>query len=98
MKIASWKESLKGARLGFFDLQLDNGWIINGCSVFQKDDKRWWNFPQRRYEHNGETKWANYIKIPDETEYWGVQDEVKDLLVPYIDKTASPAKDDDIPF
>ena len=66
-----FKSHVKGALLGFADFSLPKmGIEIYGCSVHQKNGRRWVNLPSREYENEmGEKKYASYIRFIDSQHY-----------------------------
>ena len=54
----------KGALLGFANLFVKKmGLEINGCSLFQKDGRRWITMPQREFVVDGEKKYFPVIRF-----------------------------------
>jgi hypothetical protein len=59
----------KGCMQGFASFFLPKmGLEIHGCSVWQKDGRRWVNLPSREYKdkETGETKYSSVIRFRDE--------------------------------
>ena len=66
-----FKSHVKGALLGFADFRLPKmGIEIYGCSVHQKNGRRWVNLPSREYENElGEKKYASYVRFVESSHY-----------------------------
>lgn len=61
-----YKSFVKGSLLGFVSFYVDKwGVEINGCTLNQKDGKRWINFPSKEFEVEGEKKYQPLIKFKD---------------------------------
>jgi hypothetical protein len=46
----------KGTLIGSFDLEMPSGLIVRGAMLFEKDGKRWVNFPSKEYQKHDGTK------------------------------------------
>ncbi len=66
-----FKSHSKGALLGFADFRLPKmGIEIFGCSVHQKNGRRWVNLPSREYENElGEKKYASHVRFIEQAHY-----------------------------
>ncbi|HJZ04570.1 MAG TPA: hypothetical protein VJ327_01755 [Patescibacteria group bacterium] len=55
----------KGACIGYLDIFVPKtGLEIYGCCIWQKDNNRWLNMPQREYTNpQGEKKYLNIIRF-----------------------------------
>lgn len=53
-----FKKYIKGTLLGFADLKdPEKGFILQGCTVHQKEGQRWVNLPSKEYtDENGEKR------------------------------------------
>ena len=62
----NWKPFAKKTLKGYFNITLPNeGLIIHGCSVHEKDDSRWVGVPSRQYTTpTGETTWKPMVDFP----------------------------------
>ncbi len=63
-----FKSVEKGNMLGVANLFLTNvGMEIYGCTLHQKDGRRWVNLPVKEFKdkETGETKYFQFIKFPD---------------------------------
>lgn len=60
-----YKPVNKGVLLGYADIYVPKmGLEIYGCSFFQKDGRRWINFPSKEYKNDlGETKYASIVRF-----------------------------------
>lgn len=47
MQISNWKEMRKGTLQGFFTVTTPSGMVIHGCSLFEKEGRRWVGMPSR---------------------------------------------------
>lgn len=64
MTISNWKPNA-GTVQGFFDLELPSGLLIIGMKLISGKNGLFCAFPQRPYQSNGETKYADIVKIQD---------------------------------
>jgi len=48
--ISNAKLLRKNSLVGSFDLELPSGMIVRGAMLFEKNGKRWVNFPSREYQ------------------------------------------------
>jgi hypothetical protein len=46
----------KGSLVGSFDLEMPSGLIVRGAMLFEKDGKRWVNFPSKEWTKQDGTK------------------------------------------
>lgn len=62
-----YKRVNKGTLLGYADLYMPKmGIEIYGCSLHQKDGKRWVNLPSREYtDDKGEKKYMSIVRFPN---------------------------------
>jgi len=60
-----YKSYSNGALMGFADFYVEKmGLEIYGCSIFQKNGKRWISFPSKEYKNEqNETKWAPSLRF-----------------------------------
>jgi hypothetical protein len=68
MTVTNWKPSATPdqARKGTFDIELPSGICILGCSLVEKDGKRFVGFPQNIWKKSdGKTLYFPTVSIPD---------------------------------
>jgi hypothetical protein len=67
IKILNLKPFEKNTLKGFFDLELaDSGMILRGCTLHDRDGKRWIGYPGRPCrKDDGAEGWANIIDFVD---------------------------------
>src|SRR5271170_5851598 len=98
MECMKFKYIGKCALLGFADLcvvELDMD--IYGCTVFQKDGKRWMSFPAREVEVEGGKKFFPHIRFRKKDMMDRFVAEAMNALKPEIDKALTvPKREDDI--
>lgn len=90
----------KGSLIGFADFYIaKTGLEIYNCSVYQKDGRRWVNFPSREYTTpDGEKKYLPYLRFrdPNHKEKFG------ELALKAIDKKCAEAPSalaqEEVPF
>jgi len=58
--VSNWKEFEKGALRGFLDIELPSGMILRGCSLVQKDGRRWIGTPSKPV---GEGKYQQVVEF-----------------------------------
>lgn len=56
----------KGALIGFFDVTLPSGMKLKGCTLLEKDGKKWIGLPSREWtKADGTKSYVPIIEIPD---------------------------------
>lgn len=67
IECTNYKPVNKGTLLGYADfVMIKSGIEIYGCSVHQKDGKRWVNMPSREYTNaDGEKKFLSIVRFRD---------------------------------
>jgi len=95
----------KGVLLGFADFRLPKmGIEIYGCSVHQKDGRKWVNLPSKEYQsETGEKKYSSYVRFIDADHYKKFIGEALDALKPFFELEQAPKvqerfPDENIPF
>lgn len=65
----NYKPVNKGSLLGFADLFVPKmGLEIYGCTLHQKDGRRWVNFPSREFTNDqGEKKYMSIVRFREKT-------------------------------
>lgn len=67
MECTHYTDLNKGSLLGFATIHVPS-WnlVFSGLAVFQKDGRRWINFPSKEYQNkDGETKYMPYVRFTD---------------------------------
>jgi hypothetical protein len=73
----------KGALIGFFDVELPSGMKLNGCTLLEKDGKRWIGLPSKEWVKGDGTKsWVPIVEIPDRAD----RDKFAALVLPEAEK------------
>lgn len=77
-----FRKHIKGNLLGFLNIYVPKmGIEIFGCSLWQKDGRRWINLPSREYQDNeGNTKYMPSIRFREKSHYNGFIKAAKDAL------------------
>ena len=66
MTIPNARKVTKGSLFGFFDVHLPSGMKLNGCTLMQKDNKRWIGFPSKEWvKADGTKSYVPIVEIPD---------------------------------
>lgn len=66
IKCIKFKSYQKGCLLGFATLYVENIKMeIRGCTLNQKDGKRWVSMPSTPYQKDGETKYQSINYFPE---------------------------------
>lgn len=61
VKISSYRPAKKGFCLGFVSFTIEKYFMFfNDVAIFEKNGNKWLNFPSRKYEVDGETKYMSY--------------------------------------
>jgi hypothetical protein len=55
-QITNVKQIRKNSLVGSFDLEMPSGLIVRGAMLFEKDGKRWVNFPSKEWTKQDGTK------------------------------------------
>lgn len=102
IEIIRYKSVPKGARLGFFDMYVPSlDWEIKGCTLFQKEGNRFFSFPAKAKEVEGETKYFPYLKVRSQERKETLRKDIIDAIDNYC-KNNQPQQDvygdQDIPF
>ena len=64
MRAENWKAANGSSKVrGRFDLMLDSGMIIRGCTLVDGKNGDFVSLPQRTYESGGSTKYAAIIEF-----------------------------------
>lgn len=65
-----FKQFEKGSLKGFADFRFpEKGIEIYGCSVHEKDGRKWVNLPSREFEKDGERKFAQIIRFTSNDDF-----------------------------
>ena len=77
-----YKSVHKGTLLGYADLYIPKtGLEIYGCSLYQKDGKRWINFPSKEYQDEvGQKKFAPMLRFRDKAHMEGFTKIAKEAI------------------
>jgi hypothetical protein len=54
--VSNTKILRKGTLIGFFDLEMPSGMIVRGAMLFEKNGKRWVNFPSKEWVKSDGTR------------------------------------------
>lgn len=85
MEILRHRPINKGSVVCGFSMKISKwGLIINDCTLFDKNGRRWISFPQRQYEDKGEKKYAPYLQFEQKAHMSAFQDKVIAALDEYI--------------
>lgn len=63
IKASGFKPFSKNTRVGFVDLDVDDGLVISGCSVHRDGNHRWISFPSKPYERYGARGYSAIIRF-----------------------------------
>lgn len=64
--ISNAKPFNKNSLRGSFDVTLDSGLKLNGCTLMEKDGKRWVGLPAREWSKaDGSKSWTPMVEVPD---------------------------------
>jgi hypothetical protein len=56
----------KNSLRGFFDVELPSGMKLNGCTLLEKDGKRWIGLPSKEWtKADGSKSYVPVVEIPD---------------------------------
>jgi hypothetical protein len=66
MKILNFKSFTKNTLCGFFDLELDSGIILSGCTLHETEGKHWIGMPAKQITKSDATQsWAKVVYFRD---------------------------------
>jgi len=91
-----FKSCIKGCMLGFINLFVPKmGLEIYGCTLWQKDGRRWINLPSREYkDENGEKKYMPVLRFREKAHYDAFVVAVKDAVDVWC--KANPRKEEEV--
>lgn len=98
--VKNFRKNTGGGKVkGWFTLVVGD-FEINDCSLVEGTKGDFVGLPQRRYEKDGETKYASVVFIPDEKRRWAFNDWCTTELDKIIGVQPEPTdgSGDDIPF
>ncbi len=85
ISIENYKPIGKNGLKCVFDLKLNQtSMILRGCSLFEKDGKRWINLPQKVYEVEGKKKYTAIVEIQDKALRERFQKSAKEALFAFV--------------
>lgn len=94
MKVLRWKEHSRGYLIGFADVEMDEGYIVRGVTVHQKDDSKWCNPPARHYEkEDGSKGWSRTFDFATKNLYYDWSGAVLEALDLYLKQDATSTDD-----
>lgn len=95
----------KGSLVGYADIYVTKwDWEIYGCSLHQKDGKRWVNLPQKEYQdkQTGEKKYAFVNRFRNKNNFEAFQKAVKEAIEKKAAESSyqqpEPEINDELPF
>jgi hypothetical protein len=90
-QISGIKPFSKNTLRGFFDLELaDTGVILRGCTLHERDGKKWLGWLGRPYtKEDGSQSWSNIVDFRDNKTKYLLQDEVLPLVLAAMAEAAS---------
>jgi hypothetical protein len=66
MKIKNFKSFTKNTLLGFFDVELDSGLVLCGCTLHQTGGRHWIGLPSKPYtKDDGTQSWTKIVDFRD---------------------------------
>lgn len=64
--VSNARKLSKGALIGFFDVTLPSGMKLNGCTLLEKDGRRWIGLPSKEWvKQDGSKSYVPVVEIPD---------------------------------
>lgn len=98
IEVLKFRSHTKGALLGFADIFIDKtGMEIYGCTMYQKDGRRWVNLPQKEYEENGEKKYAPVVRFRNKAHQTAFQDQALDAIDEWCAQNAASVQEEEPP-
>jgi DNA-binding cell septation regulator SpoVG len=90
----------KGALLAYLSVKFSipggPDFFVNDMKLFQKDGRRWVGFPDKKYEKDGETKYAPYCGFVERNDAFSAS--VVKALDSYCAKSVRETKQEFVPF
>ena len=78
----------KKSLVGSFDLEMPSGLIVRGCMLFEKNGKRWVNFPSKEYQKSDGSK--GYFPLLEFASR-EISDKFQTKVLPLAEKELLPA-------
>lgn len=92
LKISNFRAHERNTLRGFFDVTLDNGMMIKGCTYHEMGERRWIGLPSKQYTTgDGEIAWQPLIGFEEKREAWAFSDAVVKALDAALGKTSGAA-------
>jgi hypothetical protein len=83
--IKNFKRFEKNTLRGFFDVELPSGMILCGCSLHEKEGKRWIGLPAKQYSKpDGAQSWVKIVDFADREKARQFQD----IVLPAVEAAA----------
>jgi hypothetical protein len=84
--ISNARKLNKGALIGFFDVALPSGMKLNGCTLLEKEGKRWIGLPSREWiKPDGSKSYVPIVEIPDRE----ARDKFNAMVLPAAERALS---------
>jgi hypothetical protein len=84
--ISNARKLNKGALIGFFDVALPSGMKLNGCTLLEKEGKRWIGLPSREWtKPDGSKSYVPIVGIPDRE----ARDKFNAMVLPAAERALS---------
>jgi len=79
--VTNTKQINKGTLIGFCDLEMPSGLIVRGLMLFEKNGKRWANFPSKEFtKADGGKGYSPLLEFVDR----GVSDRFQSEVLPLV--------------
>jgi hypothetical protein len=86
LKISDFKPAQKNTLRGYFDLTLDTGMQIRGCTYHVRDGRRWIGLPSRQVIEETGGSWFPLIGFEDKRDSWAFSDAAVGAIDDYLAK------------
>lgn len=75
LKITNFRRHDRNTLRGFFDVTLDNGLTIKGCTYHEKGERQWIGLPSKQYTTpEGGTAWQPIVGFEEKRDAWAFSD------------------------
>jgi hypothetical protein len=89
LSIRNFKPFEKNTLRGFFDVELPSGIILCGCTLHEREGKRWIGLPAKPYtKDDGSQSWVKIVDFADREKAKQFQESVLPAVVAAFDREA----------
>jgi hypothetical protein len=90
LQISNFRPADKNTLRGYFDLTLDTGMQIRGCTFHVRDQRRWIGLPSRHVIAETGGSWVPLIGFEDKRASWAFSDAVVEAVEAFLAACGAP--------